>query len=75
MVGERTRRCRDHWFRGRYRDGHEADCLPSIDVAGEDSACYNEAFYEAQFVRDFLARTSDILFAELGVDMLGVGKM
>ena len=36
------------------------------------SACYNEAFYEAQFVRDFLARTSDISFAELGVDRIGV---
>ena len=34
------------------------------------SACYNEAFYEARFVRGFLARTSDILFAELGVRRL-----
>ena len=31
------------------------------------SACYNEAFYEEQFVQDFLARTHAILLAELGI--------
>lgn len=35
------------------------------------SACYNEAFYEEQFVRDFLARIEGVLFVELGVDMGG----
>ena len=30
-------------------------------------ACYNEAFYEARFAREFLANISAILLAELGV--------
>ncbi len=39
-------------------------------------ACYNEAFYEEQFVREFLGKSSAILLAELGIDdMWGVGKM
>ena len=40
------------------------------------SACYNEAFYEEQFVREFLGKTSTILLAELGIDHVWeVGKM
>ena len=31
------------------------------------SACYNEAFYETRFVRDFLTSTRAILLAELGI--------
>ena len=31
------------------------------------SACYNEAFYEPRSVRGYLARTFDILLAELGI--------
>ena len=32
------------------------------------SACYNEAFYGPDFVRDFLARVWAILFEELRID-------
>lgn len=31
-------------------------------------ACYNDAFYEAHFVQDFLTRTHAILLAELGIE-------
>ena len=32
------------------------------------SACYNEAFYEEHFVREFLDKVSAILLVELGID-------